>query len=221
MPNSRSSPRALTLVQAVLLVGCGSSTAAIPTERPADGSGDGSAATVAARVVPADSLAAMPRPDGPATTGSPGDGKDYVMPLTVRFVYMVSADRTERADYLAAIGDAARSVQAFYAAQQDGLTFQLNEPAVEVVTSDKPAAWFYANPHGDAQDDWGFQNTLDEARRLLWADFDQDYVWVIYSDGPGDKGRGTNGVAVMPEDDLRGLTGTLSLIHISEPTRPY
>ena len=32
-------------------------------------------------------------------------------------------------------------------------------------------------------------------------------MWVIYSDGPGNKGRGGSGVAVLPEDDLLGLVG--------------
>jgi hypothetical protein len=55
---------------------------------------------------------------------------------------------------------------------------------------------------------WGFNNTLAEAGRLLGARYyDQHYIWVLYSDGPGNKGRGGYGVTCLPEDDLLGLIG--------------
>lgn len=128
-------------------------------------------------------------------------------PLTVRFVYLVSADREVRADYRGAIAAAAREVQRFYASQLGGRTFRLNDPIVEVVRSDKAATWFYAHDSGGPKDNWGFDNGLAEARRLLGAGHHQQQVWIIYSDGPGNSGRGGAGVAVMPEDDLLGLVG--------------
>jgi hypothetical protein len=42
---------------------------------------------------------------------------------------------------------------------------------------------------------------------------DENYTWVIYSDGPGNKGRGGSSICVMPEDDLKGLVG-------KHPTQP-
>jgi hypothetical protein len=36
---------------------------------------------------------------------------------------------------------------------------------------------------------------------------DLHYIWVIYSDGPGNKGRGGSGVTCLLEDDLLGLIG--------------
>lgn len=42
---------------------------------------------------------------------------------------------------------------------------------------------------------------------------DENYTWVIYSDGPGNKGRGGSSISVMPEDDLKGLVG-------KHPTQP-
>ena len=36
---------------------------------------------------------------------------------------------------------------------------------------------------------------------------DPDFIWILYSDGPGNKGRGDSGVACLPEDDLLGLVG--------------
>jgi len=119
---------------------------------------------------------------------------------------MVSADREERADYREAIEHAAVSMQRWYAGQLGGATFQLNDPVVEVTHSDKQARWFYDHPNG-AKDDWGYNNTLSEAARLLGAGYDQEFTWVIYSDGPGNMGRGGSGVTCMPEDDLLGLIG--------------
>lgn len=132
---------------------------------------------------------------------------------TVRFVYLVSADRAPRADFTAAIAHAARGLQRFFASQLDGWTFALTPSAVEVVRSDKPAAWFTQNPRGGDPDGWGFQNALAEARRIFGAGAWEHHVWVLYSDGPGDKGRGGGGVAYLPEDDLLGLVG-------AHPTQP-
>ena len=129
-------------------------------------------------------------------------------PKSVRIVYLVSADRTVREDFRKGIETAAKDLQGWYGKQLNGPTFRLNDPVVEVARSDKDAKWFYAHPNGDNQDDWGFNNGLAEAQRLVGARYDDpEYVWVIYSDGPGNKGRGGNGVTVLPEDDLLGLVG--------------
>ncbi len=130
------------------------------------------------------------------------------LPKSVRVVYLVSADRPVREDYAKAIETAAQDLQVWYGKQLDGATFRLNDPVVEVVQSDKNADWFYNHPDGRYEDNWGFNNGLAEARRLVGArQGHPDYVWVIYSDGPGNKGRGGGGVTVLPEDDLLGLIG--------------
>lgn len=129
------------------------------------------------------------------------------VPKSVRFVYLVSSDRVENPAYTEAIQMAALSIQAWYK-KQLCTTFLLNNPVVEIAHSDKKATWFYSNPNGDDRDNWGYNNTFDEVHRLLNAQFnDPDFIWVIYSDGPGNKGRGGSGVCIMPEDDLLGLTG--------------
>lgn len=126
----------------------------------------------------------------------------------VRFVYLVSADRPVKKDYIQAIEKAARQVQQWYAGQLDGKTFRLHSPVVDVVLSDKAAAWFTTNPNGKNEASWGFRNTLDEMERLLSVDPGRDgYCWVIYSDGPGDSGRAFRCFAYLPEDDLLGLMG--------------
>jgi len=142
---------------------------------------------------------------------SPADGAaDGAGPVLrrVRVVYLVSHDRVENPAYTAAIEHAVGDLQKWYARQLGGPTFRLGDPVVEVLKSERPADWFYANPNGEHPDNWGFNNTLDEARRLAGAKHnDPQFVWVIYSDGPGNKGRGGSGVACLPEDDLLGLVG--------------
>lgn len=127
---------------------------------------------------------------------------------TVRVIYLVSSDRTENSEYKAAIENAIRDLQKWYGRQMENATFRLHNPVVEVVESNRQASWFYKNPNGSNADNWGFNNTLDEAKNLVGAKHDDpDFIWLIYSDGPGNKGRGGNGVACLPEDDLLGLVG--------------
>jgi hypothetical protein len=127
---------------------------------------------------------------------------------TVRVVYLVSKDREVRADFREAIEKAIVDVRKWYAGQLEGVTFKLHDPIVEVAKSDQDAAWFYSHENGKNREDWGYNNALAEVKRLLGAKhYDANHVWVIYSDGPGDKGRGVASVTVMPEDDLLGLIG--------------
>ena len=127
---------------------------------------------------------------------------------SVRVIYLVSKDREVQTNYLRAMEGAIHELQGWYARQLGGPTFKLHNPVVEVARSSQLANWFYSHPNGDNQDDWGFNNALAEASRLLGARYnDAHYVWVIYSDGPGDKGRGGSGVTCLPEDDLLGLIG--------------
>lgn len=126
----------------------------------------------------------------------------------VRVIYLVSRDREEKPEYTAAIAHAIRDLQKWYGKQLGGPTFRLHDPVVEVEKSGRLAEWFYSNPNGVHEDNWGFNNTLDEAKGLVGAKYnDPNFVWVIYSDGPGNKGRGGGGVACLPEDDLLGLVG--------------
>ena len=140
--------------------------------------------------------------------GKADEGSKAIGLRRVRVVYLVSANRAEKKEYTSAIQHAIRDIQKWYAKQLGGPTFRLSDSIVEVVKSKKSASWFYGNPNGKQKDNWGFNNTLDEAKRLLGAkQYDLRFVWVIYSDGPGNKGRGGSGVACLPEDDLLGLIG--------------
>jgi hypothetical protein len=127
---------------------------------------------------------------------------------TVRVIYLVSKDREVQTNYLQTIEHAIRELRGWYARQLNGPTFKLHSPVVEVANSSQLASWFYGHPNGDNQDDWGFNNTLAEASRMMGAHFnDPHFIWVVYSDGPGNKGRGGSGVTCLPEDDLLGLIG--------------
>ena len=141
---------------------------------------------------------------------SPMNANDDTKPKlrTVRMIYLVSSDRTEKAEYTAALEHAIRDLQKWYGRQLGGPTFRLSDPVVEVVECNREAAWFYKNANGNDPDSWGFNNTLDEAKHLVGAKHnDPDYVWILYSDGAGNRGRGGSGVACLPEDDLLGLVG--------------
>lgn len=127
-----------------------------------------------------------------------------VIDKSVRFVYLVSKDRSYNPDYAKAIENAAIDVQAWYKKQLNGFTFKINSPVVEVAYSDKNASYFYGKdkPHAN------FFVVLDEVNRLLKArQNDPNYIWVIYSDAPDHSGRGGGGVCIMPENDLIGLVG--------------
>ncbi len=124
----------------------------------------------------------------------------------VRTVYLVSADRKARTDYKNAIAYAIGDVRWWYK-QKLGGTFTW-AGSVEVAQSDKNASWFGTNNAASLGDDAYYENVLAETSHLLKVRRDDaNWVWVIYCDGPGNKGRGGNGVCIMPEDDLLGLTG--------------
>ncbi len=127
---------------------------------------------------------------------------------SVRFVYLVSKDRKHNPAYQAGIEMAAKNIQGWYKKQLNGFTFKLNNPIVEVAYSDKNANYFYSNPRKEEKKSWGFNNTLEECEKVLGVKRpDPNYIWVIYSDGPGNEGMGGGGVCIMPEDDLLGLIG--------------
>lgn len=126
----------------------------------------------------------------------------------VRMIYLVSKDREVKQEYIQAIEYAALDIQSWYAKQLGGPTFVLNSPVVEVMHSNQTANWFATNPAGDLRDNWGFNNTREELARLTDEEPNrEEYIWVVYSDGPGDKGRATSGFVYLPENDLLGLVG--------------
>ena len=137
-------------------------------------------------------------------------GKEF----SVRIIYVVPADRKINRTYVNAIRKAAPILQDWYKQQMDGKTYRLNHPLIEIVQSDKTAAWFSANNgsmSGDNEFYYFFYNTYTEVSRLLGSEWDlSKYRFTIYVDAYGQTGAGTTGFAIMPEHDLKGLSGQMT-----------
>jgi hypothetical protein len=130
----------------------------------------------------------------------------------VRLVYLVPADQEERTEYTTAVVRAAIHVQRWYWQQLDGeATFELAEPAVDVVKSGHEESWYAANPSSRTTTGWYWDNAVDDAMALAGARFDDpDHRWAVYVDaelGPGQNGGTAAGIAIMHRYDLLGLAG--------------
>lgn len=130
----------------------------------------------------------------------------------VHIVYLVPSDREVNEAYRSTLVKTTRDLQLWYAGQtQDGSTFTVHEEVVDVLNTEHPAAWYSTNPNGDASM-WFWNNVLADGFPATGGDFNQDFdVWAYYIDADGACGQiagsGTSGVAVLPANDLRGLTG--------------
>lgn len=130
----------------------------------------------------------------------------------VHIVYLVPSDREVDEDYRASLVKATRDLQLWYAGQtSDGSTFTVHEEVVDVLHTEHPASWYSTNPNGD-ESLWFWNNVLADGFPLTGGAFDQEFdVWAYYIDADGACGQiagsGTSGVAVLPANDLRGLTG--------------
>ena len=133
-----------------------------------------------------------------------------VSPKEVRVVYLVPSDRTIRQDYVSGIRSAIVHLQAFYQNQLgSGFAFSLHSPIVEVFQTSH-AASFYSTGGNATQ--IGFWNSvLGDGFALSGGGFnDPNNRWIYYVDADPVCGQvvgGTSGVALLPANDLRGLTG--------------
>lgn len=133
-----------------------------------------------------------------------------VSPKEVRVVYLVPSDRTIRQDYVSGIRSAIVHLQAFYQGQLgSGFAFSLHSPIVEVFQTSH-AASFYSTGANATQ--IGFWNSvLGDGFALSGGGFnDPNNRWIYYIDADPTCGQvtgGTSGVALLPANDLRGLTG--------------
>jgi hypothetical protein len=134
----------------------------------------------------------------------------------VRLVYLVPKDRTEKEVYKRMIDRGAKFVRRWFRDQLVGLThddkmsFVLHPDGVKVVKTDHDAAWY--GTHGTAAEYRWWNNVRDDAFRLAGGKYnDPDTVWIYFidSDSPcGERGgAGGNGIAILPANDLRGLSG--------------
>jgi hypothetical protein len=141
-----------------------------------------------------------------------GCKKEEVPPSKrVQVLYLIPADKNVNPDYVKGIQQAAPILQQWYKEQMQGKTFRFTNPLIITLHSDKPASWFITD-HDNSGADWltySFYNILGEAQRLLGSKWNTDqYTYTIYFHGEG-PGAGIPGVAIMPENDLRGLAGQM------------
>ncbi|MGE5645378.1 MAG: hypothetical protein ACM336_06250 [Acidobacteriota bacterium] len=130
----------------------------------------------------------------------------------IRVVYMIPSDRVLRREYARAIKDAIENLQVWFQDQMgDELSFSLYKPEVDIVTTEHTADWYLSNPNGDDWSQWFWINALADGFAETGGQFDDpEYRWLFYLDADpacGQSTGGTNGVALLPANDLRGLVG--------------
>jgi hypothetical protein len=143
------------------------------------------------------------------------DNSDNVAEPLVRIVYLVPADRAERADYADRLEAAVKHVQIWTRNEMgDRTTFTLRKRPVEVFHTSHDASWYSANPAGEFSL-WFWSNVLAEAFALTGGGFfDPHNTWVFYIDSDPACGQlvgATSGVAVLPANDLRGLASETNI----------
>lgn len=157
-----------------------------------------------------DLLIVTPPPAEGVTARQTGLQRDKSKPPipTVRFVYMISSDKSENPEFIPAIESAALSVQSWYEKQLDGFTFRLRTPIVDVVKAPVRSDYYATNPLNRRQFDWGVFNCAKVAEQVLGSRFfDPKHIWIIYVDATDFGGQGGSGLACMSEQDLYGLAG--------------
>jgi hypothetical protein len=130
----------------------------------------------------------------------------------VRVVYLVPSDRTPDPRYTANLEASVRALQLWVRGQMPrGTGFRIHDPAVEVIQTSHPEAFYRTNDTGDG-DLVFWANVHDEAFALMDTTWDDpENVWMFYIDA--DEACGQRGgaavahVAVAPKNDLRGLVG--------------
>ncbi|WP_169517017.1 hypothetical protein [Azohydromonas australica] len=125
---------------------------------------------------------------------------------TVRFIYFHPANTSVHAVYSSAIERAALSIQDWYAQRLGGYSFRLASPAVETCQGRQPGSYY-------ATQSWSrvAAAVRDCIPEFAWND--SAHRWVIYADVRhqcGDReslGASAQGVAILPVQDLQGVSG--------------
>jgi len=132
---------------------------------------------------------------------------------TVRIIYLVPSDRAVQPQYQDATRSAILDLQQWFGVQMnDGRTFQLHSPVVETLRTPHPAAWYATHNAAANAEQTFWSNVLEDAFNVTGGEFnDPNNRWIYYIDAGPARGQiggaGTSGVAVIPANDLRGLTG--------------
>jgi len=127
---------------------------------------------------------------------------------SVRFVYLVPADRKERPDFISGIRYAASHLsQWFFTEVGAKKTFRLSDPVVDIYRTPNPSGWYAEETGGRSF----WTNVLHDGFQLSGGRFnDPENIWIYYIDAvdkDGAGGAGTSGVAILTSHDLEGLVG--------------
>jgi hypothetical protein len=128
-------------------------------------------------------------------------------PGEVRVIYLMPSDREPRPEFIIALANGMKHLQRFYLDQlNNGQTFQLQDPIVEVKSSSHETSWFSTNPASDNSALNLWFNSINDASAQF---FDPDYIYVIYVDvhAPGQATGGGGGIALLPQEDILGMIG--------------
>lgn len=132
----------------------------------------------------------------------------------VRIVYLAPSDKVIRPEYTTAIRNAIVHLQAFYQSQLGGgYTFSLHSPIVETYQTNHLSAFYSSGQN--ASTIGFFSSVLNDGFALSGGAFnDPNYRWIYYVDADTACGQAVgaaSGVALLPANDLRGLTGQLNV----------
>ena len=123
----------------------------------------------------------------------------------VRLLYVIPQDRESRPDHAAAIQNALTDLRAWYAGQLAGSTFELFGSQPETCRLPREAAYY-------ARDSWS-KVVSDVQGCAPVSQGSSAFAWVLYVDvvhecnAPGRLGAGTNGLTILPRQDMDGLIG--------------
>ena len=120
----------------------------------------------------------------------------------VKLIYLIPSDKNYNAQYEQAILNAANNIREFYRDEIGVNKTFILDGAVEVIHSSQNSAWFAASPWTRAKSESGAKHG------------DADFTYVVYMDARPACGQvigGADGVAVLGENDLLGLTGQLDI----------
>ena len=144
----------------------------------------------------------------------------------VRIIYLVPSDSTINAAYTLSLENAARHLQNWYQEQLgNNLTFQLNDPVVDIYQTPHESLWYANNPNGSLFTTF-WNNVLQDGFMLTGGMFnDPDNIWIFYIDALNACGQcggcGGSGCAVISANDLRGLVGLPWIPICPGEGRPY
>jgi hypothetical protein len=128
----------------------------------------------------------------------------------VRMVYLVPSDRSVNYNYRFGMEKAVREMQTgYYDRIGQGKAYRMHAPRVEVLHTPNPVVWYTTNAPGTYGSRF-WEGVLADGFALTGGGFnDPSNRWIFYIDADqlcNQAVGGTSGVALLPANDLRGLT---------------